>query len=242
MWDGPCALIVDDDRNSLGEVALRLLRLRVDVFYAKHPGEAWLLAQQEAERIRVLLFPPTVGMKEVAAIFECLRSRASEIPRTLVVIGPRPDAAARERLCAGGVEWALWEPYDEGALRSIVASSMASGYEAEPRKEVRLPTTLLGRAFVGTRRRDAIVSVLSPAGAFLETPSPFPEDSGIRLEIAFPEGSVLLKARVVHARYPSSEGPPCHPSGMGVEFADLTPPEEERVRCFLKQIEDRFRV
>lgn len=242
MQDALCALIVDDDQNSLGEVALRLLRLRIDVFYAKDSAEAWLLARQEADRIRALLFPPTVGVEQIAPIVECLRSRAPEVPRTLMVIGQRPDEAARERLREGGVEWALWEPYDESALRSVVSSSMVPRYETESRKEARLPTTLLGRAFVGTRRRDAVVSMLSLGGAFLETPSPFPEESRVTLEIPLPDGSLLVKARVIHARYPSSEAPPSDPCGMGVEFVNLASEDEERVRCFLKEIEERFSV
>ena len=74
MPDAPCALIVDDDENTLGEIALRLLRLRIDVFYAKGSVEGWLLAKQEAGRIRALLFPATVDIDEIKPIVECLDS------------------------------------------------------------------------------------------------------------------------------------------------------------------------
>ena len=40
MPDAPCALIIDDDQNTLGDVALRLLRLRMDLFYATELGES----------------------------------------------------------------------------------------------------------------------------------------------------------------------------------------------------------
>ena len=103
MQDVPCTLIVDDDKKSLGEVALRLLRLRIDIFYATHTDEAWLLAQQEAERIRAVLFPPSVDFEEITAIATSLRSQFLEIPRSLVVIGERPDEAVRRRLRMGGV-------------------------------------------------------------------------------------------------------------------------------------------
>jgi hypothetical protein len=157
----PCVLIVDHDPNLLGEIALRILRLGIDVFYAKDP------------RIGVVLFPPTLEFEEVEAVVDSLRSRAPDVPRTLVVIGRRPDEDRRKQLREHGVEWALWEPHDESGLRSVVSTAMGPRYGREPRKAPRLPTTLLGRAFLGARRHDAIVATLSTAGAFLETPSPW---------------------------------------------------------------------
>ena len=242
MPDGPCALIVDDDKNTLGDVALRLLRLRIDLFYAKESGEAYLLAEQEADRIRTLLFPPTVDIDEIKPIVECLDAMKPELDHVLVVMGERPDDATRERLRAGGVELALWEPFDESALRAIVSDSMVSRGAIDPRKEVRLPTTLLGRAFRGAKRKDAIVSTLSTGGAFLESASAFPEGSRISIEIALPDGSVNVRADVMNAHYPCSDGASQQPCGMGVEFLNLSSADEERVRAFLKEIGERFCV
>ena len=242
MPDGPCALIVDDDKNTLGEVAVRILRLRIDLFYSKGSSEAWLLAQQEADRIRTLLFPPTVDIDEIKPIVECLDAMNPELDHVLVVMGERPDDATRERLRAGGVELALWEPFDESALRSIVADSMVSRGAIDARKDVRLPTTLLGRAFRGAKRKDVIVSTLSTGGGFLESAAPFPEGSRISLEIALPDGSVNVRADVMNAHYPDSDGAFQQPCGMGVEFLNLSGADEERVRAFLKEIGDRFCV
>jgi hypothetical protein len=242
MPDSPCALIVDDDQNTLGDIALRLLRLRIDLFYAKESGEAWLLAQQEADRIRTILFPPSVGIDEITPILACLESAHPDVPHALVVMGERPDDAVRESLRVAGVERALWEPFDESALRSVVSDSMVPQNLTEPRRDARLPTTLLGRAFVGAKRKDAIVSTLSMGGAFLEIPSPFPEGSRISLEIALPEDSVNVRAQVVNARYPSSDTGSSSPCGMGVEFLNLEGPNEERVRAFLEEIGERFCV
>ena len=242
MPDGPCALIVDDDKNTLGDVALRILRLRIDLFYSKDSSEALLLARQEADRIRTLLFPPTVDIDEIKPIAECLDAMKPELDHVLVVMGERPDDATRERLRAGGVELALWEPFDESALRSIVSDSMVSRGAIDARKDVRLPTTLLGRAFRGAKRKDAIVSKLSMGGAFLELASPFPEGSRISLEIALPDGSVNVRADVMNAYYPGSDVVSQQPCGMGVEFLNLDGADAERVRAFLKEIGERFCV
>ncbi len=242
MDEAKCALVVDDDRGSLGEIALRAMRLGVDVFYAKDRSEAGLLAEQEAHRIGIVLFPPTVDVDEITPIAECLKSHDPDIPRALVVIGKKPNEAARARLRAAGVELALWEPYDEGAFRSVVSCAMRPWYEHHARAETRIPTTLLGRATIGARRKDAIVANLATTGAFLETPSPFPEDTSITLEIRLPDGPLLVKGRVVHARYPSSGAPLFHPTGMSVDFTSLDPADKERLQAFLNELADRFDV
>ncbi len=242
MPDAPCALIIDDEQNTLGEVALRLLRLRIDLFYSKEPGEALLLAQQEADRIRTLLFPATVDIDEIKPILESLDSLKPEIDHVLIVMGERPGDATRERLRAGGVERALWKPFDESALRSVVSDSMVCLDAIHPRKDVRLPTTLLGRAFIGAKRKDAIVATLSMGGAFLEIPSPFPEGSQMSLAIALPGGSVNVRAQVVNAHYPGSDAASQQPCGMGVQFLNLAGADEECTRAFLKEIGERFCV
>ena len=53
MAQSQCVLVIDDEDTTLGAVALRMIRLGIDAFYAKDPSEAMLLAQQESERVRV---------------------------------------------------------------------------------------------------------------------------------------------------------------------------------------------
>ena len=242
MTDSQCALIIDDDDNPLGEVTLRLLRLGIDVLYSKGSDEAWLLAQQEAERISTLLFPPSVPVGAIQSILDCLRSNAIDVPRNLVVIGARPDEEQRARLRECGVRWALWEPYDESALRSVVSSAMSAKHEVETREEPRLPTTLLGRVFMGTHRKDVIVYTLSGQGAFLETPSPFLTGSKIALEMALPQQTVMAKAEVIYAKSAQEGGPPGQPNGMGVAFTKMDPGSRERLEAFLEDQDNRFAV
>ena len=242
MPDPQCALIFDDEKNGLGQLALHILRVGVDVFYAKDGEEARLLAMQEADRIRVVLFPPSVDLDQLSALQNSLQSGQDPKPRTLVVVGERPDEATRVRLRECGVDWALWLPYDESALRQVLADALAVRHHTELRKGPRLPTTLLGRVFVGVRRKDVIVSTLSLGGAFLETPTPFLEGTRITLELALPDGQALTKGEVVYARSACDSGPAGHPAGMGVAFADLDATSQERLQRFLDELQDRFGV
>ena len=236
------ALVVDDPQATLGDVVLRLLRLGIDVFYSKDHDEAWLLAQEEAQRIYALLFSPGVAADSIASIVDCLETHAASVPRTLVTIGQRPDDDTRERLRACGVQWALWEPYDESALRSVVSAAMSGGLGENSRREARLPTTLLGRAFMGIHRKDVIIYTLSAKGAFLETPSPYLTGSQITVEVALPGDSFVAKANVVYSKDAREAGPAAQPNGMGVEFSKIDPRSEEKLRKFLEEQKDRYSV
>ena len=236
------ALVLDDPQATLGNLVLRLLRLGIAVFYSKDHDEAWLLAQEEAQRIHALLFSPGVGADGITNILDCLKTHAASVPRTLVAIGPRPDDDTRERLRSCGVQWALWEPYDESALRSVVSAAMSGGLGENSRREARLPTTLLGRAFLGIHRKDVIVYTISTGGAFLETPTPYLEGCKITIEVALPDDSFVAKANVVYSKDAREAGPAAQPNGMGVEFSKLDPRSEEKLRKFLEEQKDRYSV
>ena len=226
----PCALVVDDEKFALGELALRILRLGVDVFHAKGGGEATLLAREAAERIRALLFPPALSLAELASLTACLSSREDPSPVTLVVVGEKPEDARRADLREAGVDWALWEPFEESALRQVLAQALTAWRDVEMRKEPRVPTTILARAFAGIKRKDVLVSTLSTAGAFLETPFPFHDGTRISLEMALPDGCLVTKADVVFARSSADTGGTGQPAGMGVAFSGLDAGSERALR------------
>ena len=236
------ALVVDDAKGGLGQVALRLIRLGIAGFYAKDVVEAWLLAQQEAASIRVLLVAPGADQGGIARILALLRGHASSVPRSAVAIGPCPDDAVRAGLREIGVEWALWEPYDDSALRMVLANAMAAPMEGETRRAQRLPTTLLGRAFKGLHRKDGVVCSLSTDGAFLEMPHPYEEGTVITLEIDVEGVSIVAKAEVRYTLERGGAGASERPAGMGVAFREIAPDARDRLARFLAEQNRRFGV
>ena len=223
MTNPQCTLIVDSDEKALAELPLRILRIGVDVFYTRNWEEALLLAREEAPRIRLVLFPPSVDFDRIRLVQEALRTTASEVPRTLVAVGPKADETTRILLREGGVELALWEPFDESALRQVLGNALTAREHCDQREVPRFPTTLLARTFSGIHRKDVIVSTLSLRGAFLETPYPFLPETRITLEVALPDGQLLTKANVVYSQPGCEPAPPGHPPGMGIVFAELDP-------------------
>jgi hypothetical protein len=234
------ALVIDDAKGALGPMALRLIRLGIDCFYAKDLDEGWLLAQQETPRIRVLVVTPDVDARELAQVLERLRGHGPALPRSAVVIGSCPDDATRERLSAAGVGWALWEPFDESALRMILSNAMAPPVVDHPRRHPRLPTTLLGRAFRGLHRKDGVVCSLSLEGAFLEMPHPYEEGTLLTLEIDIEGESFVTKAEVRYTRERGGSDCSEYPAGMGVAFREMEPVERERLTRYLAEQTRRF--
>jgi len=236
-------LVVDDPAGGLGEVALRLIRLGVDSFYAPEVGEAWLLAQQEADGIRLVLVAPQVNLRELEGVLNELAERAPDAPRSLLVAGSRPDDERREELRKAGIYWALWSPWDESALRMALSGAMAARPDVEStRRHPRFPTTLLGRAFKGIHRQDVLVSSLSEGGAFLETPRPYEEGTQVTLEIDGEGGSIVTKASVLYQREPGDASQAGHSPGMGVEFGALAPAAKECLERTLSEHQRRFEV
>ncbi len=241
MSDVRRALIVDGADTRLGEVALRLLRLGIDLHYSADPADAWLLAKEVADGVSLLVLNASIPVEEVAALEERLRCHAPDVPRTLMVIGKQPDEATRAQLRAAGVEIALWEPYEEAELRAAVSAAMATqSTHPESRKHPRIATTLLARASLGELRSDFIVSSLSLGGAFLEGGAPFPKGADFTLEIALPEDTVSVQAAVAYTcdGKPESGRAP----GMGASFTALDGTASDALKGFLAEHEKRFAI
>lgn len=232
------ALVLDGADTHLGAASLKLLRLGIDVVYAKDLDEACLLAQQEAQRIGAILFPPSVEVRGPAGLAAKVAEVRGGRPPQLLVIGEEPDADVKQSLRTAGVERALFEPYDESALRFAVNAAVCAGFDGDPRTEMRIPTTLRGRTYKGTRRRDVLVSTLSAQGAYLETPHPDPVGSLVRVEIDLPEQPLFARAVVRYT--PDPESTRGLPPGMGIVFQELPEPDEARLRSYIHTQSQRF--
>jgi hypothetical protein len=235
VGNGGYALAFDDGANALGPIALRLIRLGVDVLYAKSIDEAWLLAKQEGARIGVLLFPPGVQTEGLARVAACVAAHPEARLPSLIAVGERPDEATRARLRDAGVSCAVWQPGDDGALRFAVNSAVLPEAVA-PHSEPRAPISLLASFHHEGERRDAVVYTLSAHGAFLETPRPALKDAQIELEIWLYDEAIACAARVAYANEPGEQRRASWPVGMGVVFAEL---DERLKECIRHYVEER---
>jgi len=217
----------------LGQKAMRLLELGIDVLYANDVDEAALLARQESDRLGAVLIPTSFDPGDVAHLLARVCSQLAACARSLVLAGLEPDPALVEDLRAKGVKWCLREPYDERELRFVMTAAMASDHGDDRRKELRIPTAISTTVFMGRHRKDVTVHDLSVGGAYLAAPNPFLEGSRIRVDMPLLNGAVVGKAEVVNARTADRPGRADVPEGMGIVFTELAPGSTEILRSFI---------
>jgi hypothetical protein len=189
-----------------------------------------------------VLIPTTLGLDPVDALLARVCCHLAAGARGLVLVGREPDPEIVEKLRARGVEWRVWEPFEERELRFVMTAAMSTEHGDDPRKAVRIPTEIATAVFMGRHRKDVTVHDLSASGAYLAAPHPFLEGSRLSLEIPLPNGSVVGKAEVVNAKTADRPGRPDVPDGMGVVFTQLAPGAADLLRAFIRDWVQRFRL
>jgi len=231
-------LLVDDGRGTLGSVALRLGHLGIDIHYASALDEAHLFIAQEREAIRLVAFPPTVDLERAQGVLDRLNEIAGE-KRCCIVIGERPDEGVRLAMRQARVDWVLWAPFNDTELRYVVKSAMTPREQLVERREVRVPVDLVANIQCSDRREIAVVSSLSPLGAFVELSDPLPKGSSMRIEIDLGRDRFRGFARVIHVQTEDPERPN-EPSGMGVKFYSFDRDEQRLLRKAVSEIQSRY--
>jgi hypothetical protein len=235
-------LVLDTQSSELGRAAMRLLELGIDVLYANDLDEAMLLAHQERGRLAAVVAPVALGREVLLAALERLCTGLRAGPRGLVLVGPEPEPASVQTLKDRGVEWGLWEPFDERELRFAVTAAMSTGDHADPRKEVRIPKAIRSAVFTGRHRKEVTIHDLSATGAYLATKRPFLEGTRLTLEIPLPDETLVCKVEVVNAKTADKPGRPDVPDGMGVAFTELSEQAEGALRLHIFEWTQRLRL
>jgi diguanylate cyclase (GGDEF)-like protein len=226
------ALLVDDACGSLGPLALRLGHLGTEIHYASETDEAHLFVGQEADRIRLLIAPPTLDFKAGREVLDNLTQVAGRRQR-FIVIGERPADEVREKIREAGVDWVLWSPFNDAELRYLVRNGMALPENIAERREARVPVDFVARIKNQPSRAVAVVSSLSARGAFIELSNPPAVGSQLKIEIDLLHDQFRGFARVVYLQTDE-------PSGIGVTFYGTSRDDERMLRKTVKEIESRY--
>ncbi len=233
MSERRTVLVLDLDEEELNGCVLRLRRLRLPLLHAKTWAEAERLVDAEGERVGAVLFAPGLVDTDLPPLLERLGAHLLH-PPVLVTVGRPPEAERRERLRAAGVEYALWDPFDDRTLRFVVNEALAPADARGGRGGVRIPTGLEARVETGGRTKGVHAYSLSTTGAYLETARPSMRGARLVMEITLPDGLLRAAARVVFANVPGNLQRPNLPLGMGVRFEDLDPAEATRLRRYVE--------
>jgi hypothetical protein len=212
-------------------------RLPVLSFRATHAStteDGVRALERSGEPIRAVLLaiPHTLG--ELSVALGRLRDHATTSHLRFVAAGPQPGPRELEEIRRAGVEFALWKPFDDAALRFVLNEALQDPRSGKSRNLPRAPTRMLARVYSSTGQKAAQVYNLSEGGAFLETARPTSAKGHVSVELPLPTGTVTLKARVVTTNVPGNIQKANLPMGMGVEFIDVS---EETGRALAKYVE-----
>jgi len=233
-------LLCDDDKGSLGDVALQLVRAGTDAVYASELYEADLMARQEGRNIRAVIVPSDITIERLDEVLECIGPHARVNVEDFAVLGRRPPDKHVELLRDHGVGWRLWSPYDDRDLRFLTWGLVWAGTNDDLRIHTRVPTALPAKAVRRGAERDVLIGDLSRSGAYIETPEPFPAGSQVHLSIALPVGEVEFYG-ITRWVAPETQGPVRGRSpGFGMEFLEIP---DGSLRAVIEHLEselDRF--
>lgn len=236
------ALVLEGPGESLGPVALRLVRLGLAVHYARWSDEARLLLGQEEGRIRAIVVSSDIDPAQARRVCDEARTQVSEGYVSLVVIGAPPAAEARAALREAGASWAVWEPFDDGDLRFVLNSAMALPSELAPRSEPRAPVSLICWIQIGSTRSFGVLGSLSSRGGFVEMAQPLAVGRQVQLEFALGEVTVATGARIIYRNAPEEHRAPNLALGCGVLFEAIDSDDQKRIRAYVGRRATRFTV
>jgi hypothetical protein len=190
--------------------------------------------------IPVAVIPPDLPVPRMDRALAALRGQAGKKLRHFVVTGNRPDLEERSLLRRTGVEFALWEPFDDHTLQFQINRALVEDTSPlRKRHAVRVPTNWPVRVTTGKREKQAKIYCVSAQGAYLATPRPSLPKALIHFSLPLPSGDRRISGEVVMTNVPGNLVRGNLPVGMGVRF---TGHDRETERLILAFTEERGRA
>jgi uncharacterized protein (TIGR02266 family) len=225
-------LLVDDVELFLALEKTFFRREEVTLLFARSGRQA--VKTTLAERPDVVfmdLFMPEMNGDEACRLIK-QHPECGSTPVVMVTHGGRDSDL--ETCRAAGCDDILFKPINRHDLLETAHRFLQLADRAAPR----IPAKLTVRYGQGMQRKLSDYSVnISTGGLFLETESPLPVDSNLQLEFPLPGRTepVICQARVAWINAPNCPGRLQLPSGMGMQFLDLSLDDLQSIRDFIKQ-------
>jgi hypothetical protein len=223
-------------------LAGRLLLLNFRAVRAASTEDGVRTLKRTGEPIRAALLAVPQMLGDLSFALGRLRDQAPTPYLHFVAAGPQPGRQELEELRRAGVEFALWTPFDDAALRFVLNEALQDPNSGESRNVLRVPTGMLARVFSAAGQKTALVYNLSERGAFLETLRPTSAKGHVRVELPLSTGTVTLEARVVTTNVPGNIQKRSLPMGMGIEFTDVSEETRHTLAEHVGGMAERYRI
>ncbi len=225
-------LLVDDVELFVELEKTFFHRADLTLLVARNGVQAIEIARRERpDLIFMDLFMPVMDGDQA-----CRRIKAdpdlAHIPIVMVTHGGRDDALQRCR--NAGCDEVLLKPVDRHKFTAVASRYLGLRERRAPRVPVRLQV----RYGDGSSEELTDFSInLSTGGLFLVTDRPLPVDTELRLSFFLPdrERPIVARARVAWINDDGERTKPDLPSGMGVQFVDLSLDDLRAIRTFVRR-------
>ncbi len=234
-------LVIDDERSSFGQVALRMMRLGADVHLVQEIDEASVFVEQDEPALDLVVIAPSIDLRRLAVLREQLLKKSAAKSLRILVIGEPVDSELRQNLREARVDWLVTERVEDVDLRFFIAAARSQADRPQEQRAVRVPveTTAWIRANGG--RRIGTLTSLSRRGAFIETADPYEIGQSIRLEFKVGTTHVRAFGNVSYRNEGGQENSPYRPSGVGVAFYESDGGVTDEIDGIIEQIWARHR-
>jgi len=220
-------LVVDSDTNSLSYTSLLLHRFNYQIFKAMTAEEALQMAMVAIPALIItdLVLKGMSGFEFVQQLKDY--SVTASIP--VIALSRQEDMIVKRRCFELGMVDCLYHPVPPEMLYRVVQVAA----EKTPRTNMRIRTT---RSVKVTNMplegfEGAYVLELSERGLFLRTTQQAVRDMRLLLQLDLNGQLIVTEALVVY-NCEALKGP-YHEPGMGLQFVQIDPKDQERIRTFI---------
>jgi hypothetical protein len=228
-------VLIEAEPGRLNDVARRVRLQGAEPIQACGCAEAANLLPPPDLGTTAVLIDIALASRSLKKDLARLRLAAAGPDLFSLAVGAPPTSRVRKQLRSAGLQFALWEPFDDATLRFQLNRAWNADQDDHKRAHPRIPTYLHARIGSGARVKDGVVYSLSHEGAFLETPRATMAGAVVDLAIQLPTCLIETQAQVIFANVPGNLQRPNLSLGMAVHFEGLDPPTSKKVKSFIKR-------
>jgi len=214
-------ILIESPSGCTDPLAQRILTFGLEPIHLADIAAVQAFMGDRRTPIDAVFIPTDAESNNLKKDLKKLRKLAPANGIRFVSVGKKPAEDERKRLRAAGVSLALWDPFDDGALRFQLNRALVGERDEHCREHDRAPTFALATVTQGERRKEAVIYSLSVGGAFLETPRAAMDGARVQVELRLPTQSVTVACSVIFTNVPGNLQRPNLPLGMGVSFEGL---------------------
>jgi len=219
-------LVVDSNPRNVRFLTTLLTWFEYDTHAVGTTQEA-LTAAADIDPVMIVAARQLGDGNDALGLIGSLQSAETACKAPFVVLCAKSDPAFERDCLIAGALTCLHAPITFENFYRVVQMSI----EPMPRMTIRISVDV--PAAINGKRADENVREISEGGAYIQTVSLHPRDTKLQVWIKLPDGVVSADAVVIYALGPGKgrKGG----SGMGVQFAQISPEHQQRIRLFIRK-------